>query len=223
MLLMTSRDIRNSFLNFFKERGHAVVPSASVIPHGDPTLLFTNAGMNQFKDVFLGTGKRSYVRAVDTQKCIRVSGKHNDLEEVGLDTYHHTFFEMLGNWSFGDYYKKEAIAWAWELLTEVWGLPKNRLFITIHKDDQEARQIWLQETDVEPQRILDFDGPNFWEMGAVGPCGPCSEIHYDLGDLATQETTFHDPILGVNGENQRYIEIWNLVFMQYERLKDGSL
>src|SRR5512141_565577 len=144
---MTSRDIRAGFLKFFEDRGHRIVPSAPVIPHGDPTLLFTNAGMNQFKEVFLGTGKRDYTRAVDTQKCIRVSGKHNDLEEVGRDTYHHTFFEMLGNWSFGDYYKEEAIAWGWELLTEVWKMPKERLWVTVYKTDEEAVKIWEQYID----------------------------------------------------------------------------
>jgi len=215
---MTSRDIRNSFLNFFKERGHAVVPSASVIPHGDPTLLFTNAGMNQFKDVFLGTGKRSYVRAVDTQKCIRVSGKHNDLEEVGLDTYHHTFFEMLGNWSFGDYYKKEAIAWAWELLTGVWGLPKNRLWATVYKDDEEAERLWKEVTDIDPSHVLRFDEKdNFWEMGETGPCGPCSEIHMDHTPSGTATASM------INAGTSDVVEIWNLVFIQYDRDRAGTL
>src|SRR3972149_13046 len=218
MLLMTSRDIRNSFLNFFKERGHAVVPSASVIPHGDPTLLFTNAGMNQFKDVFLGTGKRSYVRAVDTQKCIRVSGKHNALEEVGLDTYHHTFFEMLGNWSFGDYYKKEAIAWAWELLTGVWGLPKNRLWATVYKDDEEAERLWKEVTDIDPSHVLRFDEKyNFWEMGETGPCGPCSEIHMDHTPSGTATASM------INAGTSDVVEIWNLVFIQYDRDRAGTL
>src|SRR5688500_2957151 len=156
---MTSREIRQSFLEFFRQRGHTVVPSAPVIPHGDPTLYFTNAGMNQFKDVFLGMGTRDYSRAVDTQKCIRVSGKHNDLEEVGHDTYHHTFFEMLGNWSFGDYYKKEAIVWSWELLTKVWGLPKERLHATVYRSgdgsesDQETYDIWTKMTDIDPSHL----------------------------------------------------------------------
>ncbi|MEM7517866.1 MAG: alanine--tRNA ligase-related protein, partial [Planctomycetota bacterium] len=193
---MTSSDfnakrVRQDFLDFFEARGHSAVPSAPVFPQDDPTLLFTNAGMNQFKDVFLGTGTRSYTRAVDTQKCIRVSGKHNDLEEVGVDTYHHTFFEMLGNWSFGDYFKEEAITWAWELLTEVWKLPKERLWVTVfggdEKDglpaDEEAERIWLEKTDIDPARVLRFDRTdNFWEMGETGPCGPCSEIHIDRGD-----------------------------------------
>ena len=153
-----------------------------------------------------------------------MSGKHNDLDVVGRDNYHHTFFEMLGNWSFGDYYKKEAISWAWELLTEVWKLPKERLFATVYQDDDEAWQIWKDVSGLPDDRIMRFDAhSNFWEMGDTGPCGPCSEIHYDRGDLATQAETFKDPIKGVNGENDRYIEIWNNVFMQYERVSDGSL
>ncbi|MFZ6032192.1 MAG: alanine--tRNA ligase [Melioribacter sp.] len=214
---MTSNQIRQQFLDFFAERGHKIVPSAPVIPHGDPTLLFTNAGMNQFKDVFLGTGSREYKRAADTQKCIRVSGKHNDLEEVGRDTYHHTFFEMLGNWSFGDYYKKEAIAWAWELLTEVWKLPKERLWATVYRTDDEAFQYWKSETDINPNHILKFDEKdNFWEMGETGPCGPCSEIHINLSD------DYDNPKL-VNAGSPLCIEIWNLVFIQYHRDETGKL
>ncbi|HAW71349.1 MAG TPA: alanine--tRNA ligase, partial [Firmicutes bacterium] len=152
----TTNQIRQQFLDFFAQRGHTVVPSASLIPKDDPTLLFTNAGMNQFKDIFLGTGSRPYVRATNSQKCLRVSGKHNDLEEVGRDTYHHTFFEMLGNWSFGDYYKKEAISWAWELLTDVWKLPKDRLYATVYKTDDEAAQLWAKVTDINPDHILRF-------------------------------------------------------------------
>jgi len=213
---MTSRDIRQSFLDFFKSKGHTIVPSAPVIPHGDPTLLFTNAGMNQFKEIFLGTGKRDYVRAADTQKCIRVSGKHNDLEEVGRDTYHHTFFEMLGNWSFGDYYKKEAIEWAWELLTEVWKMPKSRLWVTVYKTDDEAAALW--ERFVDPSRILRFgEKENFWEMGDTGPCGPCSEIHIDLTQRGDA------PAAMVNAGSPELIEIWNLVFIQYNREADGTL
>jgi alanyl-tRNA synthetase len=186
----TAARVRRAFLDFFVERGHREVPSAPVAPMDDPTLLFTNAGMNQFKDVFLGTGTRGYTRAVDTQKCIRVSGKHNDLEEVGLDSYHHTFFEMLGNWSFGDYFKEEAILWAWELLTGVWKLPKERLWVTVFAGDasdglpadEEAERIWREKTDVDPSHVLRFDRrDNFWEMGDTGPCGPCSEIHIDRG------------------------------------------
>lgn len=214
---MTSRQIRQQFLDFFKDKDHKIVPSSPVVPFDDPTLLFTNAGMNQFKDVFLGKGTREYKRAVDTQKCIRVSGKHNDLEEVGHDTYHHTLFEMLGNWSFGDYYKKEAIAWAWELLTEVWKLPKERLWATVYKDDDEAFELWKSETDINPAHILKFaEKDNFWEMGETGPCGPCSEIHINVGDdLENAEL--------VNAGSPECIEIWNLVFIQYNRDENGKL
>ncbi len=214
---MTSTEIRNNFLKFFEERGHKIVPSAPVIPYDDPTLLFTNAGMNQFKDVFLGTGKRDYVRSVDSQKCIRVSGKHNDLEEVGRDTYHHTFFEMLGNWSFGDYYKKEAIGWAWELLTKVWGLEKKRLYATVYETDDEAEQLWKNVTDIDPSHVLRFGKKdNFWEMGETGPCGPCSEIHIDL-------TPDYSGGNLVNVGDPRVMEIWNLVFIQYDRDASGKL
>ena len=216
-------EIRSDFIKFFEDKAHKFIPSSNIAPLDDPTLLFTNAGMNQFKAFFLGDNRDGLKRAVNTQKCLRVSGKHNDLDEVGRDGTHHTFFEMLGNWSFGDYYKKEAITWAWELLTDVWKLPKDRLFATVYLDDDEAHKIWETETDINPRNILRFDKDNFWEMGAVGPCGPCSEIHFDMGDMKTQDQTFNDPKEGVNGENQRYIEIWNLVFMQFERLKDSSL
>jgi alanyl-tRNA synthetase len=214
---MTSRQIRQQFLDFFKYKEHRIVQSSPVVPFDDPTLLFTNAGMNQFKDVFLGKGSREYKRAADTQKCIRVSGKHNDLEEVGHDTYHHTFFEMLGNWSFGDYYKKEAIDWAWELLTDVWKLPKERLWATVYKDDDEAFELWKSETDINPKHILRFDEKdNFWEMGETGPCGPCSEIHINVGD------DFDNPEY-VNAGSPECIEIWNLVFIQYNRDETGKL
>ena len=214
---MTSTEIRNQFLNFFKDKGHKIVNSSPVVPFDDPTLLFTNAGMNQFKDVFLGKGKRDYKRAVDTQKCIRVSGKHNDLEEVGHDTYHHTFFEMLGNWSFGDYYKSEAIEWAWELLTEVWKLPKERLWATVYKDDDEAFKLWKSKTDIDAKHILKFgEKDNFWEMGETGPCGPCSEIHINVGN------DFENPDY-VNAGSPECIEIWNLVFIQYNRDENGKL
>ncbi len=220
---MTSKEIRQQFIDFFKEKQHTFVPSAPVVPLDDPTLLFTNAGMNQFKDIFLEKGNRDYKRAVNSQKCIRVSGKHNDLEEVGRDTYHHTFFEMLGNWSFGDYYKAEAIRWAWELLTDVWKLPKDKLYATVYTTDDEAAELWASETDIAPERILRFaEKDNFWEMGATGPCGPSSEIHIDLGpDHCDKKDEKH--VCGVNGECGRYIELWNLVFIQYNRDEQGKL
>ncbi len=218
---MTSDEIRTSFLEYFRKQGHTIVPSASLIPAGDPTLLFTNAGMNQFKDVFLGIGQREYTRAVDTQKCLRVSGKHNDLEEVGYSTSHHTFFEMLGNWSFGDYYKQEAIAFAWELVTELWQIPKERLWATIYLDDDEAEKFWLQETDLPLSRIRRCDKDNFWEMGETGPCGPCSELFVDMGIEAFPETA-NDPEAGPN-TSDRFLEFWNLVFIQYNRNENGTL
>jgi len=214
---MTSGEIREQFLDFFRQKEHRIVPSSPVVPYDDPTLLFANAGMNQFKDVFLGSGTREYKRAADTQKCIRVSGKHNDLEEVGYDTYHHTFFEMLGNWSFGDYYKKEAIAWAWELLTEVWKLPKERLWATVYKNDDEAMELWKTVTDIKHSHILKFaEKDNFWEMGETGPCGPCSEIHVNLTDD-------YDNPKYVNAGVPECIEIWNLVFIQNYRDEKGDL
>ncbi len=214
---MTSSEIRRKFLDFFESKEHKIVSSSPVVPYDDPTLLFINAGMNQFKDVFLGTGSRSYKRAADTQKCIRVSGKHNDLEEVGYDTYHHTFFEMLGNWSFGDYYKQEAIIWAWEFLTEVIKLPKNKLWVTVYRTDDEAFNLWKDKTDINPAHILRFDEKdNFWEMGDTGPCGPCSEIHINLSGNEEDGSL-------VNAGSPECIEIWNLVFIQYNREKDGSL
>jgi len=216
---MKSEEIRSTFIEFFKDKSHTYVHSMPVIPPDDPTLMFANAGMNQFKDIFLGVEKRSYARAVNSQKCIRVSGKHNDLEEVGRDGSHHTFFEMLGNWSFGDYYKREAIEWAWELLTEVWGVPKERLYATVFKDDAEAEELWKQVTDIAPERILRFDEKeNFWEMGDTGPCGPCSELHYDRGEKFSCGAD-----CGVNCECGRYVEVWNLVFIQYNRKQDGLL
>ncbi|MEJ5283761.1 MAG: alanine--tRNA ligase [Brevinematia bacterium] len=221
---MKSDEIRQSFLDFFKSKGHTIVKSASLIPENDPTLLFTNAGMNQFKDVFLGVGTREYKRAADTQKCMRVSGKHNDLEDVGKDGYHHTFFEMLGNWSFGDYYKKEAIEWAWELLTKVWKLPKDKLYATVHHTDDEAFKLWEEVTDIDKSHILKFgDKDNFWEMGATGPCGPCSEIHIDRGEEACDKKHIEGHKCSVNGGCARFIELWNLVFIQYNRNEDGSL
>ena len=220
-------DIRNEFIDFFVERGHSFVPSCPLLPAEDPTLLFTNAGMNQFKDIFLGLVKRDYVRAVNTQKCIRAGGKHNDLEDVGHDTYHHTFFEMLGNWSFGNYFKAEAIAWAWELLTNPkgWGLDKSRLYVTVFQGDaaeglepdDEADGLWRTATDIDPSHILRGNKKdNFWEMGETGPCGPCSEIHIDMTPDKSGRSL-------VNVGDARVIEIWNLVFMQYSRGADGKL
>ena len=215
---MDSKTIRQQFITFFKEKQHRFIRSSAVVPVDDPTLLFTNAGMNQFKPIFLGQETRPYVRAVNSQKCIRVSGKHNDLEEVGVDTFHHTFFEMLGNWSFGDYYKAEAIRWAWELFTVVWGLDKNRLWATVYESDDDAYNLWKQETDIAPERILRYGAKdNFWEMGETGPCGPCSEIHYYVGDDPEKQSA-----AGINVSDE-YWELWNLVFIQNERLPDGSL
>jgi alanyl-tRNA synthetase len=214
---LKSGEIRESFLKFFEGKGHKIVPSSPVVPYDDPTLLFTNAGMNQFKDVFLGRGTREYSRAADTQKCIRAGGKHNDLEEVGMDGFHHTFFEMLGNWSFGDYYKDDAIVWAWELLTELWKLPKDKLWASVFETDDEAFEIWKTKTDINPDHILRFgEKDNFWEMGDTGPCGPCSEIHIDL----TKDGCRPEDI---NAGLEEVIEIWNLVFIQYNRKKDGEL
>ena len=221
---MTSKEIRDSYINFFQQKNHKFVPSSPVVPFDDPSLLFINAGMNQFKNIFLNVEKRDYSRVVNSQKCIRVSGKHNDLEEVGKDTYHHTFFEMLGNWSFGDYYKKEAITWAWELLTEVWKLPKTKLWATVYRDDDEAEELWKKVTDINKNQILRFDEKdNFWEMGEVGPCGPCSEIHIDLGDSACDKKHIPGHKCEVNGSCARYMEFWNLVFIQYNREQDHSL
>ena len=215
---MKSSEIRKSFIEYFSKKDHQFVRSAPVVPIDDPTLLFTNAGMNQFKPIFLDDIKPEYSRAVNSQKCIRVSGKHNDLEEVGLDTFHHTFFEMLGNWSFGDYYKKEAIEWAWDLLTNVWALEKERLWVTVYQDDDEAYDLWVGQTDIKEDRVLRFGKKeNFWEMGETGPCGPCSEIHYYIGDDISLQSAD-----GVN-EDDLYWELWNLVFIQNKRLSDGTL
>ncbi len=225
---MTSAQIRQQFLDFFASKGHQIVPSAPIVVKNDPTLMFTNAGMNQFKDWFLGNEPAKYKRVVDTQKCLRVSGKHNDLEEVGVDTYHHTMFEMLGNWSFGDYFKKEAIEWAWELLTDVYKLPKDRLYVTVFEGDakeglafdQEAFDNW--KLWIDEKRILNGNKKdNFWEMGDTGPCGPCSEIHIDLRPDA--ERTQVDGATLVNNDHPQVIEIWNNVFMEFNRKADGSL
>ena len=225
---MTSREIREAFLAFFKEKGHQIVPSAPVVIKNDPTLMFTNAGMNQFKDIFLGEARAQSPRVADSQRCLRVSGKHNDLEEVGIDTYHHTLFEMLGNWSFGDYFKKEAIAWSWELLTEVYKLDKDRLYVTIFEgdekdglpEDEEAYTFW--KLVVPEDRILRGNKKdNFWEMGDTGPCGPCSEIHVDCRPDSERQVV--DGRTLVNADHPQVIEIWNLVFMQFNRQKNGSL
>lgn len=225
---MTSREIRQAFLDFFKSKGHQIVPSAPVVVKNDPTLMFTNAGMNQFKDLFLGEAAIKYPRVADTQRCLRVSGKHNDLEEVGIDTYHHTLFEMLGNWSFGDYFKKEAIEWAWELLTEVFKLDKDRLYVTIFEGDAteglqrdlEAFDLW-KALIAEDRILLGNKKDNFWEMGDTGPCGPCSEIHYDMRSDEERAKVKGQDL--VNADDPQVIEIWNLVFMQFNRLKDKSL
>ncbi len=227
---LTGAEIRQTFIDFFVEQKHTFVPSASLVPGGDSTLLFTNAGMVQFKDVFLGTDKRPYTRAVNSQKCMRVAGKHNDLEDVGRDDFHHTFFEMLGNWSFGDYYKKEAIAWAWQLLTEVWGLPKDKLYATCFKDekgtipaDEDAAEIWKQQPGFDPSHVLFFGRKeNFWEMAETGPCGPCSEIHIDRGE-EFDNLAGKPHRCGVNGECTRFLELWNNVFIQYNRSGPDSL
>ncbi len=234
--MKTSNQIRQDFFEFFRQKEHAITPSAPVVPKEDPTLLFTNAGMNQFKSIFLGDepgykqdGKQ-WQRAANTQRCIRVSGKHNDLEEVGHDTYHHTLFEMLGNWSFGDYFKKEAIEWAWELLVDKWGLEPDRLYATVFAGDEEdglpvdeeSIELWKSVTSINPNHILKFDKKdNFWEMGDTGPCGPCSEVHVDL--RTDEERKKVDGATLVNADDPRVMEIWNLVFIQFNRSSDGSL
>lgn len=233
--MMTSAEIRNHFFNFFRSKQHEIVPSAPIVVKNDPTLMFTNAGMNQFKDYFLGNKKAPNPRVADTQKCLRVSGKHNDLEEVGVDTYHHTMFEMLGNWSFGDagnehagYFKKEAIAWSWELLTKVYGIPEDRLYVTVFEGDageqlpvdEEAREEW-KKWIAEDRILLGNKKDNFWEMGDTGPCGPCTEIHVDCRPPAERESVEGSTL--VNNDHPQVIEIWNNVFIQYNRLKNGNL
>ncbi len=228
---LTGAQIRQSFIDFFVNKGHTFVPSSSLVPGGDQTLLFTNAGMVQFKDVILGTDKRPYNRAANSQKCMRVAGKHNDLDDVGRDDTHHTFFEMLGNWSFGDYYKKEAIAWAWELLTEVWGLPKDKLWATVFKDDrgdiptdEEAAGHWRDQPGFIPEHVMYFGRKdNFWEMAETGPCGPNSEIHLDRGIAYCEKQGVPGHVCQVNGDCARFWELWNLVFMQYNRTGPKTL
>ncbi|MGD9385536.1 MAG: alanine--tRNA ligase, partial [Thioalkalispiraceae bacterium] len=224
---MKSADIRTAFLQYFADRGHEIVPSSPLVPGNDPTLLFTNAGMVQFKDVFLGLDKRSYSRATSSQRCVRAGGKHNDLENVGYTARHHTFFEMLGNFSFGDYFKQDAIKYAWEFLTETMQIPAEKLWVTVYKDDDEAADIWLKEIGVNQDRFTrigdkqggkQYESDNFWSMGDTGPCGPCTEIFYDHGpDVAG------GPPGTPEEDGDRYIEIWNLVFMQYNRDKDGKM
>ena len=226
--MRSAKEIRKSFIDFFNSKGHHIVPSAPMVIKDDPTLMFTNAGMNQFKDIILGNKAAKYTRVADSQKCLRVSGKHNDLEEVGMDTYHHTMFEMLGNWSFGDYFKEEAIEWAWEYLVDVLGLDPKRLYATVFEGspaeglgrDDEAAGFWLRHLP-EDHIINGNKHDNFWEMGDTGPCGPCSEIHIDLrSDEERAQIPGRDL---VNHDNPLVIEIWNLVFMQFNRKADGSL
>ncbi|MCM2337020.1 MAG: alanine--tRNA ligase, partial [Pseudomonas sp.] len=224
--MKTTSEIRRDFIEFFRGKGHAVVPSSPLVPGNDPTLLFTNAGMVQFKDVFLGAEKRSYNRAVSSQRCVRAGGKHNDLDQVGYTARHHTFFEMLGNFSFGDYFKKDAIAYAWELLTGVWQLPKDKLLVTIYHTDDEAFDIWHNDIGLPAERIVrigdnkgaPFASDNFWQMADTGPCGPCTEIFYDHGAHIAG-----GPPGSPDEDGDRYIEIWNNVFMQFDRQPDGTL
>ena len=221
---MTGNETRAKFLEYFAGQGHRVVRSSSLVPANDPTLLFTNAGMNQFKEVFLGLEKRDYARATTSQKCVRAGGKHNDLENVGYTRRHHTFFEMLGNFSFGDYFKQDAIAYAWELITSPkwYGLPKDKLYVTVFREDDDAENLWQKVAGVPKDRIFRLDEKdNFWQMGETGPCGPCSEIHYDLGEHAAENGREHEafPLDG----GGRFVEIWNLVFMQFDRSADGKL
>ncbi len=217
--IKTGNEIRQLFLKFFEDRGHTIVASSSLVPHNEPTLLFTNAGMNQFKDCFLGQEKRAYVRATTSQKCVRAGGKHNDLENVGRTARHHTFFEMLGNFSFGDYFKKEAIAYAWEFLTVDLDIDKDRLYVSVYTDDDEAADIWHEQEGIPRERIFRFEEDNFWSMGDTGPCGPCSEIFYDNGP----EIGCDSPNCTVGCDCDRYMEIWNNVFMQFNRQQDGEL
>src|ERR1035441_9884586 len=220
--MLTSSEIRASFLEFFRKNGHAVVPSSSLVPIYDPTLLFTNAGMVQFKDLFLGKEVRDYSRAATAQRCVRAGGKHNDLENVGYTARHHTFFEMLGNFSFGDYFKREAIHFAWNFITGTLGIPKDRLWVTVFREDDDAEQLWQKVAGVPKSRIFRLDEKdNFWQMGETGPCGPCSEIHYDLGVEAAEPGRESEQFPSDAGG--RYVEIWNLVFMQFNRDAGGVL
>ena len=215
---MHSSEVRKKFLDFFSSKGHELVESSSLLPVDDKTLLFTNSGMNQFKEVFLGAEKRKYTTATSSQRCIRAGGKHNDLENVGYTLRHHTFFEMLGNFSFGDYFKREAILYAWELFTKVYKLPPDRLWVTVHFEDIESEEIWLKEIGIPEERISKLDEDNFWSMGETGPCGPCSEIFFDHGDNFLGSP----PAEGAD-TGDRYVEIYNLVFMQFDRNLQGNL
>jgi alanyl-tRNA synthetase len=230
--VLTAKQIRRDFIDFFKSKGHEFVPSSPIVPIGDDTLLFANAGMNQFKDIFLGLSCPEYRRVVNSQKCIRAGGKHNDLEDVGTDTYHHTFFEMLGNWSFGDYFKAEAIEWAWELITKKWGIKPDKLYATVFAGDKsdglefdkEAAELWLKVTTLPKERVLAFGRKdNFWEMGDIGPCGPCSEIHIDLGPERCDKKSVAGHQCKINGGCSRFIELWNLVFIQYNHTEGGKV
>ena len=216
---MNSSEIRQKFLEFFESHGHTIVASSPLVPGNDPTLLFTNAGMVQFKDVFLGQDRKPYMRAVSSQRCVRAGGKHNDLENVGYTARHHTFFEMLGNFSFGDYFKRNAILFAWEFLTQSLNIPREKLWVTVYAEDDEAADIWLNEVGVDASRVVRIaTADNFWQMGDTGPCGPCSEIFYDHGSEVKG-----GPPGSVDADGDRYIEIWNLVFMQYNRDSAGTL
>ncbi|MBS1219962.1 MAG: alaS, partial [Proteobacteria bacterium] len=217
--MKSSAELRSAFLDYFQARGHEIVASSPLVPGNDPTLLFTNAGMVQFKDAFLGREQRGYVRAVSSQRCVRAGGKHNDLENVGYTARHHTFFEMLGNFSFGDYFKREAIQYAWEFLTQILKLPADKLWVTVYADDDEAADIWIKEIKVDPERVTRIASTdNFWSMGDTGPCGPCSEIFYDHGPAVVG-----GPPGSPEQDGDRYVEIWNLVFMQYDRAADGTM
>ena len=226
-MIKTSADLRKAFLDFYASKQHQVVSSSSLVPGNDATLLFTNAGMVQFKEAFLGAEKRSYTRATSSQRCVRAGGKHNDLENVGYTARHHTFFEMLGNFSFGDYFKEEAITYAWEFLTQILALPKEKLLVTVYESDDEAFQFWANKIGVPEDKIIrigdksadkKFESDNFWSMGDTGPCGPCSEIFYDHG-----EHIWGGPPGSPEEDGDRFIEIWNLVFMQYNRHADGKM
>src|SRR5450631_1350669 len=219
---MTGNETRQKFLDYFALNGHKMVRSSSLVPANDPTLLFTNAGMNQFKDVFTGAERRDYSRATSSQKCVRAGGKHNDLDNVGYTRRHQTFFEMLGNFSFGDYFKREAIDFAWELVTKEFGLPKEKLYVTVFRQDDDAEKLWQEVTGIPKSRIFRLDEKdNFWQMGETGPCGPCSEIHYDLGVETAEPGREHEQFPSDAGG--RFVEIWNLVFMQFDRDTSGKL